>query len=254
MKKITILIILGLCLISCDWIEHEKLNSFVCSYHGVSKLELNQVENRVIKVDYSVYFAIYYHYKKQYVYNFEKLAAKHGDIGFNKKISWVGPEPGVISYQNIDFTAIRVFTENDYNSSHLAGSSVNDIVRFLGRSSYPFIKSKYKLNRKEDVKSKASDVWNKYVDLSLDPSNYGFNSEETPFSAVEKMVNQLTAEDLILIGGTSFVGPNTKYPNLGFLYLTELPNTSGIYNFRVDFVADDGKTYTENISMEIKTD
>ena len=247
-KNLIFILLLVICLVSCDK-HHMTIGYFVCSYHGISELELKQVDKQIVRVDYSVGSVGFSDCWKKNVSTFEKLAAKHGDKGFNKKIEWVGPAPTILSYQNVDFTAINIFTENDYNSSHLASSSLNDIVCFLGRSTYPFIKSKYQLNRTDDIRSRASEIWKKYVAPDLISSSYGFGSY-TPFTPVEKLLYQLTSEDLVLIGG-GIAGLLQYRPTLCFLYFTELPEVPGTYDFRVEFVADDGKTYTGSISMEM---
>ena len=65
---------------------------------------------------------------------------KHRDTNYKKERS----VNNMVTGTAIDFDSIWVFSDSDYDEAHPAGSSLNDIVRFVSTSPMPYIKSKYK--------------------------------------------------------------------------------------------------------------
>ena len=70
---------------------------------------------------------------------YEALAKKYGDIGYNRKTS-IGRE-GAIS---VAIDSISVVSDADIDASHPKGTELSDIVKLNTRSHYLFIKSGYK--------------------------------------------------------------------------------------------------------------
>ena len=70
---------------------------------------------------------------------YEALAKKYGDIGYNRKTS-IGRE-GAIS---VAIDSISVVSDVDIDASHPKGTELSDIVKLNTRSHYLFIKSGYK--------------------------------------------------------------------------------------------------------------
>ena len=70
---------------------------------------------------------------------YEALAKKYGDIGYNRKTS-IGRE-GAIS---VAIDSISVVSDADIDASHPKGTELSDIVKLYSKNYYTYIKSGYK--------------------------------------------------------------------------------------------------------------
>ena len=112
---------------------------YIREYYRVDTFALTPVSATVLRLEF-------FHTKKpgvNGVLNDDEIYEwhrKHHDTNYKKERSVYDHVYGTA----IDFDSIWVFSDSDYDEAHPAGSSLNDIVRFVSTSPMPYIKSKYK--------------------------------------------------------------------------------------------------------------
>ncbi|GEM_PF-1565844 len=261
-QPILLLVIFSLCLSSCGEITYSgKVNHLVGEYINVKNIVIEQLDNNCCKLSYDENNVISYDYlseSSKLKYIFDSLSIKHSDISYKGRLSDLG---GSSPFRCLatDFISINVTSTKDYNATHPANSSLNDIVKFLSVSCYPFIKSNYTAVFYTNIVKDMDAIDKKYLENILIGSAYtsGFKQFDiegnsiTPFSPISKQLDRLTKDDLILIG---FYGTKRarKSNYIGFLYFTEHPDVLGDYEIKVEMVGDNGKTYTATTAMKFE--
>jgi hypothetical protein len=117
---------------------------------------------------------------------FKQLCEKYNDTWYNQAIL----APWAYEASADEFTAIEVVSDLDWDADHPAGTSLADIITFLGSSPYRFIQSGY-----ADVYDWAN-APDEYLMLDL-----GYGPGSWP---IEKRLTELTREDLTLLD-TKFI-------------------------------------------------
>ena len=256
-KTFLLLIIFSLTLSSCDNFYDRKVNNLVGDYRDIENIVIEQIDNNCCKLSYDENNVIIYDYvseSSKLKYIFDSLSIKHSDINYKGKArSSTSGYP--FTCLATDFISITVTSTNNYNATHTANSSLNDIIRFISLSCYPFIKSNYRdAIDYENTLNGMNAIDRKYLDKPLRGSSWmsglrGFG-ETTPFSPISKQLDRLTKDDLILVG---YYGTRRRPSNIiGFLYFTELPDVLGDYEIKVEMVGDNGKTYTATTTMKFE--
>ena len=241
----SVIIISALVICSChkdhdkyDFAETSSARSFIQQYDSIDEIEFRQLETRRISVNIK-------HSKMGGLWNtriYDSLCKKHNDLSFYGKIN-VG-KTSHVGYTAIgtDFQKIEISCNKDYNSEHPAGTLLNDIVRLISGTPYPYIKSGYKKTfNKNDPLSALYEVYGRvylgsyYLMMYLDFKN----SDLIPVFPVDKKVSELTKEDLTLVS-----------PYFGEFYVEKLPEAKGDYEFTIKLYGDDGKVYSGKAIMK----
>lgn len=220
------------------FVDTSVARSFVQQYDSIDELEFRQLETRRISVNIK-------HSKMGGLWNtniYDSLCKKHNDLNFNGKIN-VG-KASHIGYTAIgtDFQKIEISCNKGYNAEHPEGTLLNDIVRLISGTPYPYIKSGYKktFNKTEPLSALyevhgrvflGSYYLNTYLDFK--------DSQQIPVFPVDKKVSELTKEDLALLS-----------PYFGEFYVEKLPEAKGDYEFTVKLYGDDGKVYSGKAIMK----
>lgn len=241
----SLIIISALVLCSCHkdpdkyvFVDTSVARSFVQQYDSIDELEFRQLETRRISVNIK-------HSKMGGLWNthiYDSLCKKHNDLNFNGKIN-VG-KASHIGYTAIgtDFQKIEISCNKGYNAEHPEGTLLNDIVRLISGTPYPYIKSGYKktFNKTEPLSALyevhgrvflGSYYLNTYLDFK--------DSQQIPVFPVDKKVSELTKEDLALLS-----------PYFGEFYVEKLPEAKGDYEFTVKLYGDDGNVYSGKAIMK----
>ncbi len=74
---------------------------------------------------------------------YDHLCIKHNDMSYNQYRSIGLVRDSTPVYNDIDFTAIEITADIDFDETHPAGSSLADVVRLMSWSPYPYILSGY---------------------------------------------------------------------------------------------------------------
>ena len=133
----------------------------------------------------------------------ERMLEKYGDTVYNS--AYYRPTSAV----GVDFKAIEITSDMDFDSGHKAGESLADIAMFHGKSSWEFIQAGC-------------------------PDSWIMESEE--FKQIDKKISEITPEDLRLI---------EPYFTIEFLRQPEQPGT---HTFTIRFIGE-GVTVEEDFEM-----
>jgi len=173
---------------------------------------------------------------------YDELCQKHNDLSYNQKRSLNGGVLDVesVGYIDCDFTDISVTADKDFDAAHPAGTNLADIVRFMSWSPYKYISSgysKYYHYNKSDV----SEAFDKYMRIYIN-EKYFDNEIEATCYPIDKLVSDLTSEDLILLGHDA---PGF----IGMLYFEKMPDMRGEYNIIVTMNTDDERVLSDSVNM-----
>lgn len=72
---------------------------------------------------------------------FDKLCVEHGDVSFNRHFTLLGYSGFSCYYP--DFSSINISCEQDYDASHPAGSSLNDLFQIYCSALYNWVQNGY---------------------------------------------------------------------------------------------------------------
>lgn len=265
-KTLIIYVCCTLLIVSCikrDRYEYStiKIDNLIDNYFELSikDLVVKQIDNNLIEV--GLQDDKFWKNKNALTHeNQEKLRDKYNDRGLNisfKINHKKGSKPianrfvwgyGAIWSVNVEFLSLNIYSNKDFDDTHTAWNSLNDIVRFMGVSPLNFIQSQYKtpyIDKGEtsdlfrelfanDIISSSTDLYNSYFKTT-------FGEGSSPFFPIEKMVNDLTHNDLKLIFN-HYEGINYMKGRF-YLYFTQTPDTPGNYGITLEMVGDNGKTY-----------
>ncbi len=151
------------------------------------------------------------------------LSNRFGDTCYNR------PVPSLVLYKMIvdEFTSIDIVSDRAFDAQHPAGTSLSDIVKFIGSSPYRFIQNDYR-----DLQIPFLDVKD-HFDCGI---AYYTGTQLAPIS---KTLDNLTADDLKLIFGQAAC------------LLFTAPPPSGRHHFTITFRSAE-KTLTQTLAVEIE--
>ena len=235
---------LALLLNGCSVISHRTCNSFVAVYIQLSAIHLQEWPDHerfllITAQTGSGRYDFISEGEEKAVY--DDLCTKHNDLNYRHRVSLMGRRiPVEDIFIDTDFVSVSLVTDADYDAAHPAGADLSDIVRFISCSPYPFIKSGYSSYYHYDgggLPEDFGDVWQ----LLCGPEK--LNPElDNPYHLIDKRLEDLTAEDLTLLGSG---GPYW----IGFLYFEELPSAPGSYPLTVRMTTDSGEVFEDSTTM-----
>ena len=243
MKTVKVFIMIGvLSLIgSCFGSRYEVfLRSYVLTYYSVDSIELSlridTSEKEVIVINVAPTTAqgmisrrLCTHKSKgneQILY--DALCLKHNDMSYNRTIKI--HDPGDLPphrYSGVDFSAIRIVSDSDFDAGHAAGTDLGDIVHYVYFSPKKYIDSGY------------IDEFDWATADGLAGRFYATQASRFEYP-IEKLVSELTPDDLILLGVHS----------LGGLQFETNPTLSPTHRLTVTMTTDDGRELSASIDLE----
>lgn len=234
-------------LTGCDVYEWVKSPSYVDCYVNLESINLSveTSDPQCIRITHgSDFLLIAYGLRSKGAAEKEKydqLCKKHNDLSYNKYRSLSKHvEYDSVTYAEYDFTEITVTSDKDYDAAHPAGESLSDIVRFMSWSPYRYILSGYSRYYHYD-KSDVSDAFDTMMRIYIN-REYFDNATDATCYPVDKLVKDLTAGDLVLLGH--------DYPDfLGMLYFEKKPDGEGEHNITVTMRTDTDKVLSNTVRM-----
>jgi|GEM_PF-6746779 len=202
MKRLLLLLSLSLSIFGCDRYEYVHVHSYVYSYVDYTRLELDTLNNGSnFKIPGS-YFKIamipkdinclYQVNRNDEMY--EYYCELHKDTTYPEhKISttdFITSRFTVYDYSSVDITA-----SIDWDSSHPAGQSLNDLVHFVSMSPYKYILSGYKTLSPNPLNEGTASKY--YMDV-FESELKNYNSE-IPVYPVDKKCSNLNEDDMVLL-------------------------------------------------------
>lgn len=244
--RVAVGIIALLCVVGCDLQWMVKCPSYVATYVDIEGIKIENTSYKMsIKINPFQNRRDSYNFlaeEPKLAYKYEFLCRKHNDLSYNQKIAAVkGYDFTAQTFISEDFASITVTSDKDYDDSHPAGKSLNDLCWFTAFSPYKFISSGYK------------SYYNYYEkDMSASFIKFARNlrvsdGQKLTCHPIDKMLSDVTAEDLILLGY------DNPYP-LFWLHFERKPAASGEHQITVEVRTDEGKIYTATISMNFVSD
>lgn len=235
-------------LTGCDVYEWVKSPSYVDCYVNLESINLSveSSDPQCIRItDGTDFPLIAYGLRSKGASEKEKydqLCKKHNDLSYNKYRSLSKHvEYDSVTYAEYDFTEITVTSDKDYDEAHPAGESLSDIVRFMSWSPYRYIMSGYSRYYHYN-KSDVSDAFDTMMRIYIN-REYFDNATDATCYPVDKMVKDLTAGDLVLLGH--------DYPDfLGMLYFEKKPDGEGEHNITVTMRTDTDKVLSNTVKMQ----
>lgn len=237
---------LALLLNGCSVISYRTCPSFVPAYEHLYAIHLQEWSDHerflLIYGDsgYNLY-AFSFEGEKKEVY--DALCTKHNDLNYPHRVGLMNTHiPTDDIFIDTDFVSVSLVADADYDAAHPAGADLSDIVRFFSCSPYPFIKSGYSTYYHFDAgefPEGVEDIWSWYM---LGASEKLKPEWDNPYHLIDKRLEDLTAEDLTLLGsGWLYL--------IGFLYFEELPSVPGSYPMTVRMTTDSGEVFEDGTTM-----
>ncbi len=172
---------------------------------------------------------------------YDELCRKHNDLNYNGYYSiYKSLDIESVTFNDCDFTEIAVTSDRDFDERHPAGANLSDLVRFMSWAPYRYILSGYSSYCQYD-KSDVSEAFDRLMRIYLG-YRMSKNASKGTCYPIDKLVKDLAAEDLVLLGYNS---PGL----LGLLYFEQSPSTEGEYVITVSITTDDGRTLTDSVTM-----
>ena len=270
-KNLSVFFIFGICcffLVACDInsCEFHSVNrySFANSFIKLDSISAEQSQQSEFTINL-IYYGSGLYWKKWYgycydfpeseYYNetnnaiFEEMNRRHNDISFNRICTESGEYK--FRYRNyicFDINTIDVVSSEDFDELHPAGTSLNDLIRFVGITPMPYIKSGY-----VDTYDWQTGVLNEKLVNSLYSQIGGLetvNYEEIAYThLIDKPLNEVLPEDLMMLGGDkdndAYVG---RKLTAAFLVFTQKPTKGYKQPLTIKITAFDG---IQNVKADI---
>lgn len=253
---------------SCIWIgdkfEEVKKDSFANSFLKLDSITAEQSKHSEWTIQLKYYgnlnyqrnwYGYCYDFPDSKWYNeennmiYETMNQRHGDNSYNR---YSGANPVYVfncrNYICFDINTIDVISTEDFDEQHLAGTSLNDLIRFVGITPMPYIKSGY-----VDTYDWQTGVLNEKLVNSLYSQIGGLetvNYEEIAYThLIDKPLNEVLPEDLMMLGGDkdndAYVG---RKLTAAFLVFTQKPTKGYKQPLTIKITAFDG---TQNVKADI---
>lgn len=244
---IEVLVFLGLPTSCAPNYRMTKCSSYVVCYIHLDslKLSVDPSNSQCILInaisDFSKTFGLHSSGVDKEMY--DKLCHKHKDISYNQ-YRLIGSTLDIesVTYNDCDFSEIRITSDKDFDAMHPAGSDLSDIVRFMSWSPFKFITSGYtKFYHYE--RTTLSDAFDTLMRIYSKRELFDQTNNSTCYP-VDKLIKDISADDLILLGGDDALAL------LGMLYFDKIPNQKGRYQITVIFKTDENKTFSDTISLQ----
>jgi hypothetical protein len=227
-RGILFLLVLITTVSSCDVVQRHKFRSYITSYYDYQQIVLKISDSGNIAFVGSGAWLCGWDSKGREKVIYDSLCVLHNDMSYNKKRSYIaGPDWGY-NFKG-DIISIDVVSNADFDAQHPANSSLNDVIRFLSISLYPYIISGYK----------NTFDWERNLpeNFRCEESLRNQHDEASCYHPIDKKLSELTREDLILVDVNRYV----------FLAFERQPDMSKEHELTVTLKISDGRTFTPSI-------
>ena len=245
-------VLFGLAIVSCfltgchPAYEGQLCPSYVVCYNHLEEIQVSVApkDSRCILITPHDVLPIQLYHKnsrgKDYE-EYERLCRKHNDLSFNRyRVIGKNLEMDSINYNDCDFTRLQIVSDKDFDGTHPAGESLNDIVRFMSWSPIKYIESGYSVYSQYNPQ-KQSASFNTMMPVYFDKQMFQEENKATCYP-IDKMVADLQAEDMVLLG-------KDASGLIALLYFEKLPEEQGEYNVSVTMTTDSGKEMKSSVQM-----
>ena len=251
MKKLInlLLVIIAINTTSCDVVETEKIRSFVVSYIEIDSVRLDTDTGYGIRIGRKDYDNsndwVNWKSTGDDKVKYDALCSKHNDMGYFKKVSYIaGPFSG--HYFMDDIYTIDIVSDKTFDSSHPAGVSLKDIVRFCSASPAPFIQSRYKSSYDWSIVPEGFKKAGEFIILPPSENNLHNGFDYVENYPIDDLLVNLIPEKLELVG----LGNGLT---IGILMFESNPDlVPATHRFTVKLTTNTGKTLTADIDYKFK--
>lgn len=244
--RIVLLILPMIGLSGCCGSVLRNCPAYVTTYMDIKAISLEATSSRIVinvrpvQTDRAKRYTFLMDGKDAFKY--ESLCRKHNDLSYNQKVGVINNVDFSGScYISEDFTEITVTSDKDFDENHPAGESLNDLCRFISFSPYKFISSGYRDYYVFTVNNVSLSFVN-YAGKFIGNSVGTINGQKLTCHPIDKMLSDVTPEDLILLGYDS------PYP-LFRLCFEKTPSTPGGHLITVRMRTDSDKIFSDSIAM-----
>lgn len=249
---------------SCIWIGDKfrevKKDSFANSFLKLDSITAEQSKHSEWTIQLKYYgnlnyqrnwYGYCYDFPDNKFYNeennmiYETMNQRHGDNSYNR---YALADPVYVfncrNYICFDINTIEVICSEDFDEQHPAGTSLNDLIRFVGITPIPYIKSGYvdEYDWQTGVLSERI-VNSLYQQIDTDGSDVKYTH------LIDKPLTETLPEDLMMLGGDKDVLNHYVYScTAAFLVFTQKPTKGYKQPLIIKITAFDG---TQNVKADI---
>ena len=230
--------------LGCDVYTTQKCPSYVVCYNNLRSIKLSALESDskgvIINCGNDIPVKTFHLYSTgEEKETYDWLCNKHHDLTYNEYRTFMKDLPSEsVTFNDKDFVSIDIISDTDFDVNHSAGDNLADIVRFISWSPYKYIRSGYR----EYYHYSPGSLSNTFE--SVMPIYWGreYTQTESTCHPVDKMVSELSSDDLILLGH--------DHPGMiGILVFEVLPTNRGAQNITVRMTTDAGMTLEDVITL-----
>lgn len=215
----------------CDVVEYNTFTSYVNTYYKYNDINLSLTPVGNIMISGASFDK---HYSWQSKGNdkdiYENLCKTHNDISYNKKRELiVGTNWGHCSM--LDFKRIDIMSNIDFDQKHPAGTSLNDIIRFISVSPKKYIDSNYAktydwLNGTPDSFKKEQEMY-----------NFRNGTESKNYYPIDKLLSEISINEMVMMPSEYF----------GYLIFEATPTGLKEHQLTITVSLSDGKIIVKTI-------
>lgn len=226
---------------ACDRTITETIRSYVLEYNDCDSIYLANTGSSNIGISWmgtTSYFG--WSSKGRQKTSYDSLCTVNRDMNYYKKISYIGaPMYGYYFWGNI--SEINISSNVDFDSTHPAGSKLNDLVRFISVSPDKFIQSGYKNYFDWDTNCPPS------FKREAGMMNFIETADENSRShyPIDQILSELKPSDMILTG----FGDGRF---IGYLLFESTPKKNKTHLFTITVKTTDGRQFTKSINETFK--
>jgi hypothetical protein len=235
MKKVAVLFcLLALLLVGCDKVEKGFFRSYINTYYSYNDLLLSITDSGNIQIsgaDFQKHYSWKSKGRDKEIY--DSLCVIHDDMTYNRLRDYIdAPEWGHCTM--FDIKSITVFSNSDFDESHPAGVSLNDIIRFISATPKKFIDSGYTLYYDWLNNTPAS------FKHESEMENFKNNPECSSYFPIDKKLSEIDEKEMTLL-----------FPqHLGYLIFESEPTVNKLHTLMITITLSNGKTITHLITKE----
>jgi hypothetical protein len=201
------------------------------------------------------------HYKKDNqtagFYNmpfYDSLSLKNGDVGYtvpkyiwkreNEMSPYILADGAANQYLICDIISINIKSNNAFDDSHSAGSSLNDIVKLMSLTSHQFINSHY-----TDVYNWTYEKWNATTAIEKYFFQHPYDNIAEHFDNFRLYFEYLVETNYSDVRGMfaqQFYYP--AIPPIFYLHFTQVPTLSQTHELTITVTLNDGRVFEKQIT------
>lgn len=177
---------------------------------------------------------------------FLELSEKHQDRNFKGLV--LNDQLPKNEYFANDFSDISITSDSDFDTTHPAGTPLDDIARFVTVTPAKFIKSGYTDTFDWKSYDKADVFYGYFHNTMSEPDGYKpghITLGRENIAPVYKLVKDLTADDMTLLGRgvIQFHQQHGVTDPFAVIEFTEKPESAGVHHISITITTDAGVIY-----------